>query len=384
MIIFTKDIPTNKLLTAYNNNVVRFYSDSVLVAARAEIIGLGFNVVLYPHPDGSFYFNFKDYVTTLINTKNFADDLAYNLISSDADTFTYDVSNGCFLGLAITFKIYFVGETFETATRNISFIAGAEQLEDFKKNETLFQTNKFIVLSPVAERTNNTTHLNYWEGYPFEFSLYNRDFPTAPFTLKNNANGLDYIFNSKGKVTSMFLADGRTDVTLENFLPLVIGQNDIQLLATGVNQNINLVINKLDADCGVYVKFLNKYGRFNYWLFHKNNFRTPSSKYLPELNNDFNNLEDTNSPTLQTGKVSDETIKCAAKNLNENEKRILEGILDSPKIYYFTGERYTKSELTDWIEVRLKTASFPSTASNKKVHSFYLNLDFPAKTTITL
>lgn len=383
-IIFSKDIPVNKLLTAYNNNIVRFYSDSVLIPKTAQITGLGIDVVLYPHPNGTFYFNFKDDIASEINTKNFADDLAYDLNSLDANTFTYDVANGCYLEGVITFRINFTDTTSETITRNLSFIAGAEQLEDYKRNEILFQSNKVIVLSPVADRTNNTTHLKYWEGYPFEFSFYNREFPVSPFTLKNNANGLTYDFNSKSKVTSMFLSDGRTDVTLEDFLPLVIGQNDIQFLIGGINQNINLNIDKADSDCGVYIKFLNKYGRFNYWLLSKNYFRNRSSKYLAEIENDFNNLEDTTSPTIQTGKSGDENLRGVAKNLNENEKLIFEGIIDSPKIYVFTGERFSKADLTDWMEVRLKTSSFPIKSPNKKLYNYFVEFDLPARNTQTL
>lgn len=383
-IIFTKDIPINKLLTAYNNNIVRFHSDSLLDSVSAEISMLGDTIILYPHPEGSFYFNLKEYITAEINTKDFADDLIYNLDSLDPGTFTYDVADGCYLEAEITFKINLSDSSSELATRNLHFIAGAEQLEDYKKNEILFAANQIIVLSPVASRTNNTTYIKHWEGYPFEFSFYNREFPVAPFTLKNNTNGLDFEFNSKSKVTSMFLSDGRTDVTLEDFLPLVIGQNDIQFLIDDVNQNINLIIDKADSDCGVYVKFLNKYGRFNYWLFDKNHFRSQTSKYLGELDNDFNNLEDTTSPTLQIGKSSDSTIKCAAKNLTENEKRILEGIIDSPKIYLFTGDRFSKADLTDWMEVRLKTSSLPILSPNKKVYNYYVEFDLPATNTITL
>ena len=384
-VVFDKDLDTTKLLFAYNNNIVRFKSDDLVkIPKTAQLIGLGIDVLLYPHPNGSFYFNFKEYVSALINTKNFIDDTPYDLDGLDDESFTYDVSNGCYLQGDIVFKINFTDDTFESTVKNLSFIAGAEQLEDYKKKEILFQANKLIVLSPVADRTNNTTYLKYWEGYPFEFSFYNRDFPTSAFKIKNNSNGLDYEFTSKGKVTSMFLADGRTDVTIEDFLPLTLGQNNCQFLIDDVNQNLNLIIDKADTDCGIYVKFLNKYGRFNYWLFSKNYFRNRSSKYLAELENDFEDLGDTISPTLQVGKISDGTIKCAALKIDENQKRILEGIIDSPKILMFTGDRFSKSDLTDWLEVRLKTTTFSVESPNKKIHSFYLELDLPARNTITL
>lgn len=382
-IVFSKDIATNKLLAAYNNNIVRFSADSGLTALTAQITGLGIDTLLYPHPNGIFYFNFEEYITAEINTKNFADDLAYNLLGSDASTFTYDVSDGCYLEGTITFKINFTNATSETITRNLSFITAVNQLEDFKKNQILFTPNTISVLSPVINRTNNSTYLKYWEGYPFEFSFYNREYPVTPFSLKNNSNGLSYEFQSKGKVTSLFLSDGRTDVTLDNFLPLIIGNNDIHFFINGINQKINLAIEKVDSECGVYIKFLNRYGRFNYWLMSKNHFRNRSSKYLSEIENDFDNLEDTLSPTIQTGKTGDETIKCAAERLTENEKLILEGIIDSPKIYMFIGERFSKSEINDWMEVRLKTTSFPVKEPNKKLYSFYIELDLPARYTQT-
>jgi hypothetical protein len=382
-IVFSKDISTNKLLMAYNNNVVRFRSDSGLNPQTAQITGLGIDVVLYPHPNGNFYFNFKDYVVSEINTKNFADTIATNLLATFPDSFTYDCSDGCYLEDIVFFKINFTNTTFETTTRTLRFIAGVEQLEDYKKNEVLFSSSQFCVLSPMQDASNNTSYLKYWEGYPFEFSFYNLDFETVPnFTLKNRQNGLSNTFNSKSKVSSFFVCDG--DITTHEILPLANGLNELQFLVNGVNKNVNLIIDKVDSDCGVYIKFLNKYGRFNYWLLSKNHFRNRSSKYLGEIENDFNNLEDTNSPTIQTGKAGDEILRCAAEKLNENEKLILEGIIDSPKIYLFTGERFSKADLTDWMEVRLKTSSFTVKAPKKKLYSYFVEFDLPARNTQTL
>lgn len=380
-IIFTKDIATDKLLLAYNNNIVRFQSNTVNVPSNAEITGLGIDVVLYPHPDGIFYFNFKDYIKSEINTKNFADDLVYNLVNADPETFTYDVSDGCYLEGIIQFKINFLIGGNETVERNLKFIAGAEQVEDFKKGQTI-SDGAIVIISPVVPGTNNSNYIKYWEGYPFELSFYNTEI--NPFTLKNNSNGLDFEFTSKAKINSLFLSDGRTDVTLEDFLPLNIGQNYIQFIVDDVNQNVNLIIDKADSDCGVYVKFLNKYGRWSYWLFSKNHYRNRNSKYLTEIENDFSNLEDTMSPTLQIGKSGDETLTCAAEKLNENEKVILEGIIDSPKIYLFTGERFSKAELSDWVEVRLKTQSFKTLDAKRKRYTYVMELDFPARNTQTL
>ena len=384
-IVFTKDISESKLLMAYNNNVVRFSSDSGLVPLSAQIIGLGIDNRLYPHPNGSFYFNFKDDVVAEIITKNFSDTITTNVIDGDTNSFTYDCADGCYLEGAVTFRINFTDDSFEEITRTLHFIAGAEQLEDYKKNEVLFSTSVFCVLSPMQDATNNTSYLKYWQGYPFEFSFYNKNFDTAPdFTLKNRQNGLTNDFNSKSKVSSFYICDGDIDTTSSEVLPLVNGLNELQFLVDDVNQDINLVIDKVDSDCGVYIKFLNKYGRFSYWLLSKNNFRNRSSKYLGEIENDFENLEDTTSPTIQIGKAGDEGLKCATEKLNESEKLIFEGIIDSPKIYLFTGERFAKADLTDWMEVRLKTTSFPVKSQSKKRYQYFVEFDLPARITQTL
>lgn len=380
-IIFTNDIREDKLLMAYNNNVVKFHSDSELDPATAEISGLGIDALLYPHPNGTFRFNFKDDVESEINTKNFADDLQYELIDADASTFMYDVQDGCFLEGVVTFKINFTDESSETTTRNLKFIAGAIQLEDFKKQEIITTDNNICVLSPVQARSNKNVYLKYWEGYPFEFSFFNRDNPLDDIKLKNTTTGIEYSFPSKSKVNSLFISDGRTDMTIEQFFPLVVGRNQIRFLIDDVDQGINLHLEKVDTKCGVYVKFLNSFGRYNYWLLLSKHFRTRTTKYIGEIDNDFNNIEATTSPTIQLGKIGDETIRCAAKNLTADDKRVFEQIIDSPKIYMFTGERFSKANLTDWMEVRLKTSSFRVKEPGKVLYTYAIELDLPARIT---
>jgi hypothetical protein len=185
MIQFSQDISEEKLLMAFNNNVIRFNSDSELVILNCAISGLGINAILYPKPDGSFFFNFKEYITAIINTKNFNDTIVTNLVSFDIRTFTYNASDGFYINGNVLITINFVDASFETATRNLSFIAGVEQLETFKKGQIIIDNSDIVVLSPVSDRSNNQAFLKYWEGYPFEFSIFTK-FPDDNFTIKNN------------------------------------------------------------------------------------------------------------------------------------------------------------------------------------------------------
>jgi len=380
-IVFSKDIAVNKLLMAYNNNIVEFNSDSALEAISADITGLGIIAKVYPRPDGTFYFNFIDYITSIINTKNFADDLEYDLVDGDITTFIYDVANGCYKEGIVTFKINFIDTTFETTTRDLHFLAGVHQLENYKKNQILFDTNIFAFLHPVQNRSNNICYLKYWEGYPFELSFH-YVITENSINIINTTNGLDYLINPLSKISSLFLSDGRTDVTLEDFLPLVNGINNLEFFVDDETPNVNLIIEKADSECGVYIKFLNSYGRWTYWLFSHKHYRNRTSKSLIEMDNDYRNLEDTISPTIQSGKSSGETIKCAYERLNEMQKILLDEISDSPKILMFTGERFSKANINDWMEVNLKTSSFPIYDHSKYLYNAYLEFELPSRNTI--
>lgn len=376
-IIFTTDISEDKLLMAYNNNVVRFSSDSDMTPLHCDIVGLGMNVKIYPTPDNSFYFNLKDYVSSYVNTNRFQDTVTSEL-SDTPESFTYDASNGSFKSGAVLFQINFIDETNETVVKNLMFLAGAIQLEDFKRFENPMDQN-YIILSPTRNQTSNDCFLKYWEGFPFEFSFFTK-FPNDAFVLKNNTNGLEQQFPAKSNVTAMFISDGRTDISVEDFVALVDGYNNLNFFHNGENQNLNVFLEKLDSDCGIYVKWMNSKGRFNYWLLSENK-RDRTSKYNPELENDFDNLDSTMSPIIQTGKESSDLLRGYVKKLSDWEKEVFIGIFDSPKVYYFTGERFSRSTHLDWIEVSVKNTSANVSDKNKRLYSYTIDLQLPQRYT---
>jgi hypothetical protein len=382
-ILFTKDIREDKLLNAYNNNIIRFKSDSTLIPTTALIIGIGFSATIYPHPNGTFYFNFRDYVAPIINQKKFKDDLNYNFtISTNQNDFKFDVTTGCYISGLITIIINFTNNTQETITRNLKFLTSVEQIDTFKENEILLQAgaaNVVQFLTPVKSRNEKIVYLKYWEGYPFEFSFFTTQNGIVKFQKDINSISLTIA----SRVTSLFLTDGFNNI--EGLLPLQNGFNSLQVFNDNINQNIDFKIEKItDCNDGIYIKFLNKYGRWNYWLLNKFFYKTISSKYLSEINNDFENLEDTISPNIQIGKVSDSALKCVAKKINETEKLILKDIIHSPKILLFKGVKNTMASNLDWIDVKLKTSNFQIIEPNKKQYNFYLEFDLPSINTITL
>lgn len=364
-VIFIKDISTTDNLMAFNNNVVTFYSNTTSKVVLNAVVTINTNdVVLYPSPTGNFYFNFKEYITSLINTNNFTDTVEPELSSLDDTTLTY-VGVGDFTDV-ITFRIYFTDETSETATRNLNFINGVEQLTSYKKNES--QTGSQIILSPLIPQTNNHYYVKYWEGFPFDVSFLDRDYPDEDpnLELDNLTNLLSYPFLQKSTITRLFFCDGSTDETITDFLPMALGINEIQWL------DKYLIVDKQDVCSGVYLKWLNQYGGWSYWNFGNIYRQNQTTRSKGEINTDFWNLSDTFSQTSEIGKDGGERITINSDNINENELSVLKSLLTSPKVYLFTGEPFSRASVNDWVEVKI----IPSTYTTRNYKGQSPNLTF--------
>lgn len=380
-IVFTTSLDGLKLIQAYNNNVVRFTSDTVgKVIKKAEISSVDFFSVIYPNPAGMFYFNFKDYFSAAVNTKNFTDDVDYQLDINDPTTIRYNVNDGHFIKYDVSFKIIFEDNSFEVFS-NLTYdvLAAVTNLQSFKNDSISTDQYSFCILVPALDRS-LVTNLKVWKGYPFEFTYYSRDIEDE-ISIYNSTNVTSFSYIQESELTSLVLTDGQNEFP---FVGLKSGWNLFNFEVAG-----NPVANVLqvlfeEEQCGIYVKFLNRFGRWTYWLFSKKYFETRSTKYMGEIENDFNNIQDTISPTLQIGKISDGTLKVAAKSITPDFAILLEDIFDSPKIMIFNGVPGEVSTYKNWYETRLKTSSFQLVSPNKQMKNYYLEFDQPLRNTITL
>ena len=364
-IVFTQDISALDNLMAYNNNVVRFTSDSEEIIIKATITIGGLSIIIYPSPDGTFYFNFKEYITSLINQTNFKDTLVTSLDVSDYTTFSYNGSGVA--RYSVGFEIELGNNTTETGSRTLFFLSGVEQIKDYKKNEVQ-STSGEIVLLPLYPETNNKYYAKYSEGYPFDISFLRRGNDTLqPIELVNNTNLLNFDFASKTTLTRLFFSDGRIDESINDFLPIALGINEISWLDKFI------YIEKEDVCSGVYVKWFNQYGGYSYWLFPNFAKYTQSMRNIAELDQDTENLSDTNSQVTQIGIEAGEKLTVNSDKLRPEQFNLLKSILTSPKIYLFTGEPFSQSDATDWMEVKLSTTS--QTTRNYKGQPLDITLD---------
>jgi hypothetical protein len=382
-IIFSKPVDAAKLRMAYNNDVLRFYSDNAMAAKFCTITNrndtTALNIRLYPAPDGTFFFNFKPYVTALINTRNFKDTLQPELNRTNPDTFVYNATPGTLLQLNVNIEITFVNDTTDDVTHTLTWLAGAVQLGSC----TPFSTQGTYVLSPFATASANAWHLKYWQGYPYDISVYA---PATLFRVSNETNLLTQQFTVSNPVFRLVFSNGDDDETLEDVLPLSDGHNSLRILATEAPSadDVFITLNKVPYKPGVYLKWLNAMGGYSYWLFEDTYSIDRSTKQLGELDSDNNNPEDSFGRTIQIGKESQDTLKIVAELLTEDERRIVEGILDSPKIYFFTGKPYARNVYHDWIEVVLKTTGARIKNPRQPLTNFTFDIELPVRYSQTL
>jgi hypothetical protein len=384
MIVFTTGIEPYRLYMAYNNHIVRFKSDTAnATPLYCDITaGIALSVRLYPDPQGDFFFNFKPYVSALINKRNFNDTTSVEINSNDPAAFIYSFSHGTFLQLMVNFRITLqVDETTQTTEitgHALSWLAGVEQINDYNN----FSSNGLYVLSPFRKLSADDYYLKYWQGYPFDMPVYTSG---TGITLHNDTNLLSATFSVLGYGSRLFFSDGRTDESLEDLLPLIEGYNKLRLTVHGSTASDKyILLEKMGYKSGIYLKWLNKYGGYSYWLFEDTYSIDRSTKHMGEIDRDNANLDEASTRTWQMGKESQDTIKVIAELLTEDERRIVEGILDSPKIYLFTGQPYSRSSLKDWTEVSLKTTSARLKNAKQPLTNFTFDIELPSRYTQTL
>lgn len=380
--IFDTDISEDNLLLAYVNNVVKFYTDTTSSPVlNAEITFNGSVKKLYPGPDGKFEFNFMEFITALINVDNFKDDLNVDIV---ANGYAYDWTQKVYIEGACLFKINFADLTFESETRSLKWLSALMQLEDFKRKfPIIFEADKLFALSPFSKAANEKAYVKYFEGYPFDISFYIPGVTEDefPISVENKSNLLTYDFSHAFRITRVAFCDGNSTTTIEDVLSLEAGLNDL-LFSSGA-KNYEVFVDKVEACSGVYLKWINELGGWNYFLFFEAG-RTRQAKDLGDLENDFYNLPDTISPMEQMGRTSNDILPVVTDILSADEVLLLEGIFDSPKIYMFTGQPNAKNSFNDWLEVSIKTTTLKVKQPKKVINKFEFQIELPPRNTRTL
>ena len=366
MIHFSKFLDADYLLPINNNNTIEFYSDSILAVVNATFIVNAQPIVLYPKPNGRFYFNFLEYVESIIEV---------------ADTTDYaqevtDVSNKLIFDYSGTLKINFVDATFETSALTYKFF-------DFVLNK-----DNLLLQLVAGSFLLNSNLIRYWEGLPFSFQIYNGT--TTP--IEFNADGLPALaITTTGDVTS-YTVNGKN---IENYFkkrfveltnitqttPWVLGSQAGEIIESQINGTVIgtangsgtiLEVDYISQYCeGFYIKWLNHLGGWNYWLFEKYDASRKTID-LGEVENNIYDLNESVSPYVQIGKDSKDTVTVETDNLFTH---LFLDLLESQKIFMFMFNNET------WQEVSLVADSQNIKNSKEVPKNMRLKFEMPKRNT---
>jgi hypothetical protein len=373
-IVFTKDIATNKLLNTYNNNVVEFYQNNTArTALKCNIIFDGNLIVIYPSPNGYFYYNFTNLVTSIINKKNFADDLEVDIDQS----LVYTCDADFILFVDIQFQIILDDLTVVNISRETIWFNSHTQIDNYIEtsisNVTLLD---FMILTPSKKWNSSKKYVKQWKGYPFDIAVYSIN----EFTLKNMANDLLYLVNQEGSVKRLIFSNGSSDNDLNNELQISNGIQEIK--HSEIETSLLMEYEQNNCEGGHYLKWMNQYGSWSYWLFEKGK-KTSSIKTIGSLNNDFYDIEDTTSPEVFMGKESNPNIKIQYSTLSIDENILLYDLFESAKVYLYVGIPGTNS-FNDFIEVNIKSGVFPIHDIKRDNLKLDFEIELPKRVTRTL
>ena len=377
-ITFSKSLSTTNLLNAYNNNVVEFSSDNVLDATKCTIV-IGSNEFEITPINNVFRYNLKEVIKVLINANEFNDDILPSITASDATSHIYNDTSASYLSQLVDYTIEFTDTSTENISETYKFFKSVEQLEQNKKG-VVTSGNPIYVLSPFKKATNNTYNITYFEGYPFDISIYLEN--TGTTTILNQTNSLSYDFTLPNTVNRLFFSDGRTTITIDDYLPLITGLNELKI--TNGTDVIYVNVTKIESKQGNYIKWINQYGGWSYWLFNCIHQRKRTIKNGDSVFNDFDNVSETTTPFKNIGVTSSEVLTLVSENVSEYNQEVLNGLLDSPRVYYYTGERLTQMNNVSWLGVKVKNATKIITDYKNKTLKYKLSIELPERYTMNL
>lgn len=379
-IIFDKQLQV-PFVYSHNNNIVEFYSDYGLfpqVSCELTITASGVTnpivIKIKPNPQDKFKFNFKDVFSSLVSRGNFDDVIVPNVNGE----FGYGSLQITKQDIIIDYRIEFSSGGFELLTQvGIDLILGVDDFEHIRKGNLNNVDN--IVLTPYEGNNTRNYKINYWEGLPFDFSIYTQtDYDNI--NLSNSTSGQNKVISYTDFVKRIFSFDGAGNPLFDAnyFTP-----NKVNVINVGYPPLINYTLNiKHSSDnCGEYFKFLNRQGGWSYFLFKKKReVRTTSS--IGMSLQDFESANDTISTKIELGVSAKDSLTVFALKVEEYEKKIIEEMLISPKIY-----RLIKLDMVngnEWVSERIASSEILIEDSQKVSYDIIIDLEKNDPKTIKL
>jgi hypothetical protein len=357
-VIITQDLlPANP---AYNDSIIKFYSDTYPSATRAEVVigGRTFDVIPF---NGIFTFNLKEIVKTMVNPNKFEDAITPDLTSGG---YLYTDSS---IRRSVPVTLRVIGSPNDVLSKSYIFFKSVEQLPDYHRKAQI---------NPVARVFLPTTNFvdyycTYHEGYPFDFAVYIPILSTYQFKNITTGQSTPVYSNLSSNVKRVFLSDGANSVTTEDILPLSSTLNKIELWSAG-QFRANIYIKQVESDCGIQLKWLNRFGSYSYWKFDRAYKSTITPKTIDDFQGRYDNLQNLTASSYFIGKTATQTMSITC-SYTADDAAYLQDLVTSPSVWMnVNNQPFIQIQEKDFFAVKVNDTPFEQT--NTKMNKGKLNL----------
>lgn len=318
MITFIKE-PNKTVENAFNNQVFEFESPTGIKCRLVISNGINSTAINIDAIANKFYLNARDAVLSLFNKDNFADD-----ILPTASLYLFNDFN-LYREFDFEFTVTNLNGTTDTVTKTIGYLKAVQHLHEVWVNNFDFK-----ILS-------NNTWFNYYNGLPFDISIFSATNRTI--TIENKRNAISSTFDLTTGVNRLFLSNGETNnFGFESVIPIVIGHYNNLVFSDGGNELASIQVYKHDVCDAPYLKWFNKKGGWSYHRFSPIYRKNISSRNNEFLNNDFYNIEDSVSPIKTTGKTASWSMELRSEVLREEEQPNFVDLYLSPMVMLYASD----------------------------------------------
>jgi hypothetical protein len=357
-IIFTKNYSSTDLLTTGNSWIVKFYSTNGEFPQRAKITFTGRDFYVDPNPDGSFSFDYKRIMNSLINLNNFEDPLNDADIS---DTVIVKRADDHYMAIVSAYTIEFAVASNEGTSKVYHFKKAVYDPLEFRLGNQDLETESDVLLPKV----NGEHYARVTPEQPFDIPFYSRT-SAAIVTISNLTNAESVAAGLIGGVTRIFFRDGRGNSATG--LSLADGWNRIKLRHS--NDNIDFFVNVFQepSSCKTVLKWFNLEGGWSTFPFiHE--AETIGSKTKSFIENHYDTFDDYESNLTSTGTDLMKERAHTAVRVSSDEVVAFKGLVASPKVYKLHTDTLGNPV---WEEISFKASDVRLTQTGKNAFDFQL------------
>lgn len=228
----------------------------------------------------------------------------------------------------------------------------------------------------IGETYTQNKTLTYFKGLPFTVPLYTEE----EVVLKEN--GIEYRTVGPGKL-NINISDitSKGNIVIELFDEYLRKTFDYTFDYTFgpqrvlVPRNLKIDINVIDCyEDGIYLRWINKYGEYNYYLFQSSNQSITTKNNSIAYDSIFYSVSLTDNYHFGTGKSIgkdiEENIKLYASLVDSITFDLLIGLIESPVIDMFLG--YDADNKQNWISVSVAEGTYVKGTSELQDFELYM------------